>query len=137
MSEKYSRLRLMVWLLSTDSYFMPTKLARILVVEDETLLCDMMRVLLTRWGYEVECANTGTQALENIKNKGCDLALIDLKLPDMSGKDLAPKIKAHHPTIPIIMITAFPPAELPGVDEIISKPLRADTLRQIVQSRIG
>jgi DNA-binding response OmpR family regulator len=97
----------------------------------------MMRVLLTRWGYEVECANTGTQALENIKNKGCDLALIDLKLPDMSGKDLAPKIKAHHPNIPIIMITAFPPAELPGVDEIISKPLRADTLRQIVQSRIG
>jgi CheY-like chemotaxis protein len=110
---------------------------RILIVDDEPALCELIARFLTRWGYLPECATSGAQALGILKAKSCDLALIDLMMPGMNGQELAPHIKRHNRNIPVIMISAFPPARVEGVDRIFSKPLAAAKLKEIIESALG
>jgi CheY-like chemotaxis protein len=110
---------------------------RILVVDDEPALCELIGRFLSRWGYQAECATSGAQALGILKSKNCDLALIDLMMPGMSGQELAPHIKRHNQNIPVIMISAFPPARVEGVDRIFSKPLGSEKLKEIVETSLG
>jgi|SRR5438045_2147669 CheY-like chemotaxis protein len=111
--------------------------ARILVVDDEPALCELMARFLSRWGYQPECATSGAQALGILRTKQCDLVLIDLMMPGMNGQELAPHIKRYNRNIPVIMISAFPPTRIDGVDRIFSKPLAAAKLKEIVESSLG
>jgi CheY-like chemotaxis protein len=105
-------------------------------VDDEIALCEMMSALLRHWGYQVECATSAIEALGIIRSLDCDMAIIDLLMPGMSGQELAPLIK-QHARIPVIMISAFPPESLPHVDQIYSKPVPADKLRRIIESNLS
>ena len=106
---------------------------RILVVDDEIALCELLMELLGRWGYIGEYATDAGEAIHILGTKPCDLAIIDLMMPGMKGDELAPHIKKRNPNIPVVMISAFPPLELPAVDEIHSKPISPQKLRQIIQ----
>src|SRR3972149_3000746 len=84
----------------------PTK--TILVVDDDKSIQRTFTRILQKNGYEIDAAETGKEAIEKADTRHYDLALLDIRLPDMDGTDLlAPKKKQLQNTIKI-MITGFP-----------------------------
>jgi CheY-like chemotaxis protein len=111
---------------------------RILVVDDEPLVCDAVKMMLNFDGHVVETAANGKDALALLERSKFDLVITDFEMPMMKGDELAAAIKARAPKQPIVMITAY--AEmlqssgnpLTGVDCVISKPFLLENLREAI-----
>lgn len=104
--------------------------AKILVIDDEEDLLELVRYNLAREGYDVVCAQTGEKALKLTRSTSPDLLLLDLMLPGMDGLEVARIIRndAQSRHIPIIMLTAkgeeadiVTGLEM-GADDYITKP---------------
>ncbi|MBW2038833.1 MAG: sigma-54-dependent Fis family transcriptional regulator [Deltaproteobacteria bacterium] len=80
---------------------------KILVVDDEEIVRSSLLDWLQEDGYQVEAAEDGFKALEKIKEKTWDIALVDLKMPKMDGLELMKKIKEIQPQVQVIIITAY------------------------------
>lgn len=78
---------------------------RILVVDDEPNMCQILAVRLSRAGYEVECVHDASSALEKLTSNPFDLVLTDLMMADMSGLDLLRRIRGAHNDIPVVILT--------------------------------
>ena len=102
--------------------------SRILVVEDEGKIADIVKAYLKKEGFEVTIAVTGDKALSALK-KGFDLIILDLMLPDIPGEDICRTIRKDS-DIPIIMLTAKSEEEDRikglgiGADDYVVKPFR-------------
>lgn len=104
---------------------------RILVVDDEAMVCESVRLLLAYDGHQVETASSGPEAIAKIESGTYDVVFTDFSMPGMKGDELARKIKERDPGKPVILLTAFPPAIQPqAVDLIITKPFYLATLRE-------
>ena len=79
----------------------------ILIVDDEKNYPLILSAVLQEEGYETLTANSGTEALEILNHADVDMVLTDMKMPGMDGIELMEKIKADHPHLPIIMMTAY------------------------------
>ena len=79
----------------------------ILIVDDEKNYTLILSAVLQEEGYETLTANSGTEALEILNHADVDMVLTDMKMPGMDGIELMEKIKADHPHLPIIMMTAY------------------------------
>jgi two-component system, OmpR family, alkaline phosphatase synthesis response regulator PhoP len=81
---------------------------KILVVDDEEDILELVRYNLSKEGYRVSCVTSGEQALKEAKEGAPDLILLDLMLPGLDGLDVCRRLKGDHVTsvIPIIMLTA-------------------------------
>ena len=101
--------------------FMKTK---ILVVEDELSISELIKFNLEKSGYEVVVADTGTMALELVEQFTYSLMLLDLMLPGVDGLEVCRKVKLNNKTasMPIIMLTA----RNEEIDKIIGLELGAD-----------
>lgn len=116
---------------------------RILVVDDEPLVREVVREYLVQDGHEVETASDGTEGFEKFKKGNFELVITDRAMPEMSGDQLAEKIKQHSPKMPVIMLTGFGElmkvkGEQPkGVDLILSKPLTLSACRQAISRVIS
>ena len=114
---------------------------KILIVEDDTNINNLIKELLIQNNYEVISAYSGTEALSLLEKENIDLILLDLMLPGLSGEDLITKIKS----IPIIILSAKINPEdkinclLNGANDYITKPFNTDELlaRIKVQLRIN
>lgn len=102
---------------------------KILVVDDEREIADLVTVYLESENYTVYCCYTAKEALACIEREELDLAILDVMLPGMSGFELCQKIRKNH-TYPVIMLTAKD-EELDkitgltlGADDYITKPFR-------------
>lgn len=97
---------------------------KILVIDDEPDLCELVRVNLNQAGYRVETAVSGRDALQALRRSKPDLIVLDLMLPDVSGTELCRKIRADAALsdLPIIMLTA----KAAEVDRIVGFELGAD-----------
>lgn len=99
---------------------------RILVVEDETKIAEIVKAYLAKDGFTVTVAETGSKALSMLKN-GFDLIILDLMLPDMTGEEICETIRKDS-DLPIIMLTAKSDEEDRiaglgiGADDYIVKP---------------
>lgn len=100
---------------------------KILVVDDEKPISDIVKFNLTKEGYEVITAYDGEEALEKVEDDSPDLILLDLMLPKSDGLEVARRVRAKH-SIPIIMVTAKD-SELDkvvglelGADDYVTKP---------------
>jgi len=110
----------------------------ILVVDDEPLVCDAVKMMLEFDGHEVVTAESGKKALALLEHKQFDLVITDFEMPGMKGDELAAAIKTRAPAQPVVMITAY--AELlqasrnplTGVDHVISKPFLLENLRAAI-----
>ncbi len=120
--------------------------ATILVVDDNKELSDELKEYLENEGYVVTCANTGKDAIVLLTNNRCDIALVDIKLPDIPGTDLVKKLANISPSTDFIHITAH--ATLDSAIEAVrhehvvsyeTKPLDMDhliaILRQIIKRK--
>ncbi|HMP82190.1 MAG TPA: response regulator [Verrucomicrobiota bacterium] len=112
---------------------------RILVVDDEPLVCDAVKMMLTFDGHSVETASSAKEALTKFGAGRFDVVITDYAMPSMKGDELAAAIKKGVPGQPVIMVTAY--AEmlrasgepLTGVDFVISKPFLLEHLREAIQ----
>ncbi len=116
---------------------------RILVVDDEPLVCDAVKMMLNFDGHIVETANNGKEALAMFEGGKFDLIITDFEMPAMKGDELAAAIKTRWPSQPVVMITAYAEmlhatgSPLSGVDFIISKPFLLENLREAIKKTTG
>jgi len=97
---------------------------RILVVDDEPDLLELVRVNLAQAGFEVETASKGREALECVRRSAPDLIVLDLMLPDIQGTDVCRELRTdpEFAGLPIIMLTA----RADEVDRVVGFELGAD-----------
>ncbi len=122
------------------------EIKRILCVEDEPEMIDLIRLILGRHGFEVNGANGGIQGVKKIREELPDLILLDLMMPDMDGWEVYQQIKADEKTsnIPVIVVTAKAQnidkvlgLHIAKVDDYISKPFSPQALLESVQKVLG
>lgn len=112
---------------------------RILVVEDEPAILDMLAMSLAFVGYDVARAASGTQALAEARKAPVDLALLDVMLPDMEGFTLLRRLRQTHPDMAAVFVTARDALEdrlmglTLGGDDYVTKPF---SLEEVV-ARVG
>lgn len=115
---------------------------KILVIDDDPSIRNMLAIVLKKSGFEVTCTESGKTALEKLKKESFDLVISDIKMPDISGIDLLKKIKVISPEIPVIMITAFASANDAveamklGAEDYVTKPFSLDELKIIIDRAI-
>lgn len=90
---------------------MPVKTAKVLVVDDEKLISDMLFEVLKKKNFDVSIANSGKAALDKLKSENYDLIITDLYLPDLSGMEILKSAKKVDPKTGVIMITAHSSVE--------------------------
>jgi two-component system response regulator RegX3 len=106
---------------------------RVLVVDDEEAIRDAVAYLLRADGNDVEVASTGTDAIETVAARPFDLVVLDVMLPDLSGVEVARRVRAGS-DVPIIMLTArSSEADLvlgleAGADDYVEKPFSVHEL---------
>ncbi len=110
----------------------------ILVAEDEADLRDILKVTLEQEGYRAILASDGDEAIKKIEKKSFQIALIDIKMPGVSGKELFSRIKQINPRLPIVIITGSPDFKeemslKKQAYEYIYKPFRLDELVGVVK----
>ena len=117
--------------------------APILVVDDEPDMRAALSHALTRSGFSVEMADSGSEAVLKIKNNAISLVITDIKMPKMTGMQLLGTIKSISPRIPVIMITAFGTinnaveAMQAGATDYILKPFSFEILEAAVKKAIA
>jgi CheY-like chemotaxis protein len=105
---------------------------RILVVDDEPLVRESIKMILNLEGHRVETVGSGEKALERLAECDYDVVFTDHRMAGMSGEDLARAIKAKYPVQIVIMLTAYSDQLTKGrplVDFVLTKPIDILLLR--------
>ncbi len=115
---------------------------RILVVDDDDDICLYLKEFLTREGYSVITATKPLDALPEVLDGKCQLALIDIQMPQMNGVAFLREIRRINPELCVIMMTAYPSVE-GAVDSMkadafdyLLKPFELNQLRQVIQRAV-
>ena len=104
----------------------------VLIVDDEQMICDVLYNDLSERGYECTSAQTGEDALTELRHKKYDVVLLDIRLPGISGLEILREIWLHHRGITTIMITGVTDIDTSveamksGADDYIVKPFDLD-----------
>lgn len=116
---------------------------KILIIDDETKICEILKDILENEGYIADFATNGTDGLRKIQKDQIDLVLLDVKLPDIDGLTLLKKIKDFDSDISVIMISAFGTVSTAveavknGAEDFIEKPLEVNriltTIRNVLE----
>ena len=107
---------------------------KILVVDDDTNICELLRLYLTKEGYQVTTANDGEEGLEKFNQLKPDMVLLDVMMPRMDGLEVCRRIQAIRP-VPVLMLTARDEETdiliglAVGADDYVTKPFR---MREVV-----
>ena len=118
----------------------------ILCIEDEQEMIDLIRLILSRRGFEILGANGGKEGLEAIRREHPDLVLLDLMMPEMDGWEVYQQMKADSATrdIPVIVVTAKAQSidkvlglHIAKVDDYIAKPFSPQELLNSVDTVLG
>ncbi len=116
--------------------------AKILVIDDEEAVRDVLSRMLTAKGHQVEVASDGDEGIERFKQQPFDLVFTDLGMPKISGWEVGKTLKALNPKVPIAMITGWG-MELNkekmsenGIDLVISKPFNFEQVTQLINEAL-
>jgi len=116
---------------------------KILVVDDEERIREGCRAVLSQSGFEVASADSGKTGLKMIEDAHYDIVLLDLMMPQMSGLEVLPQLKAAHPDTAVIVITGYATLEhsieamKAGAFDFIPKPFTPDQLTVVVEKAIA
>ena len=116
---------------------------RILIVDDEPALAEMVRIMLSRLGYDAISCTSGVQALKTFRNppeqKPFDLVVTDMTMPRITGEDLALEISKLRPELPVILMTGFSEmidaekAKRLGIKGFLMKPVVLKNLASLIR----
>jgi len=125
---------------------MATDQMRVVCIEDEPEMIDLVRLILGRKGFEVIGADGGIEGLEKVRTEKPDLVLLDLMMPDMDGWEVYQQIKADPELgdIPVVVVTAKAQSidkvlglHIAKVDDYITKPFGPQELLESVEKILG
>ena len=115
---------------------------RVLIVDDEADIRELLDMTLARMGLECDCAASVAAARQLLEGKAYQLCLTDMRMPDGDGLELVRHIEAHHPTLPVAVITAHGNTEnavaalKSGAFDYLAKPVSLAQLRTLVKSAL-
>jgi len=118
------------------------KTARILVVDDDESVRKVLSLILEEEGYVVDTAENGKEAIEKSESKFYNLALIDIRLPDMEGTKLLTAMKETTPKMVKVIITGYPTLKNAietvnkGADAYILKPFNMDNVLETIKEQL-
>lgn len=123
----------------------PTRRPRLLVVDDVATNRDLLRLQLTRYGYDVQTASSGVETLALVASTHFDLVLLDIRMPEMDGMEVLRLIRASHSllALPVIMVTAedqeqrLIEALRLGANDYLSKPLRLPVTLARIEAQLS
>ena len=107
---------------------------RILVVEDDEGIRDLLVETLPRWGYESVITENGKEGLETFRSQQFSIVITDIRMPLMDGLTMLKTMKKENPKVPIIVITGYPSVDsaveslVEGADYYLVKPINMDDL---------
>lgn len=107
---------------------------KILVIDDERVICDGCRMVLSEWGYEVDTCLTGAAGKEAILGSSYEVILLDMKLPDMDGMDILHAVKKKRSGVYVIVMTGYSTVQNAveamklGAFDYLTKPFSDDEL---------
>ena len=114
----------------------------ILIVEDDTNIRKTLNTILQRKGYSTDTAENGREAIQKSKAKFFNLALLDIKLPDIEGTKLLTTMHENLPKMVKIMITGYPSLENTveavnlGAHAYIIKPVKPEKLIKLIEEKL-
>jgi len=117
--------------------------AKILIVDDEPSVRDLLDKVLRRGGHEVVACATADEALATLQSSRFDLLLTDVVMPGMDGFDLLRRVKSAHPAIKVIVLTGYARSQrisdflLYGADDFLAKPFQVHELVAAVDRVTG
>ena len=110
-------------------------MARVLVIDDNDTMREGMAVTLKKAGHEVLAFRNGLEGVAGFQAKGADVVVTDLKMEAMDGLEVVKQVKAHEPSVVVLVVTAFGTIETAveamrnGAYDFIQKPFPPDLLR--------
>ena len=116
---------------------------KILIVDDNMGICESMSDILEDQGYEVSTSNNGSEAIDKIKQTLFNVAMIDIKLPDISGTQVLKECKKSYPDMVCIIITGHASADnainalKEGANEFFTKPLDMEKVLHRIEDALG
>jgi two-component system response regulator HydG len=112
---------------------------RILVVDDDLRMCELLEARLKKRGYAVAWRTSAAEALDALGSSESDVVVTDVNMRGMNGLELCERIVTNHPDVPVIVITAFGSLETAvgairvGAYDFVTKPLKIEELRLAVE----
>jgi DNA-binding NtrC family response regulator len=113
---------------------------KVLIVDDEPAIREVLEMILQEWGYDVRLASDGAEAKEIVESYDPDVVISDVVMPQLSGLDLLRCLKAGNPNRPVILVTAHASIDLAvesmkqGAQDFITKPMDYPKLRAILKA---
>ena len=113
---------------------------RVLVVDDEPAMREVLEMLLQKWGFEVRVASDGTEGRELAESYDPDIVISDVVMPQLSGLELLRSLKSGNSARPVILVTAQGSIDMAveamkqGAQDFVTKPLDYSKLRAILEA---
>jgi len=111
---------------------------KILILDDEPIVCKRLQPALEKLGYEVESFTDSVEATRRIQETSYDIVITDLKMKEIDGMRFLEEVKSRHPKTEVIVITGFATMETAkqsfrkGVFDFIAKPFKLGELQEVV-----
>ena len=103
---------------------------RVLIVDDEPIICQALKMILRYDGHRAETASGGAEAVAAVVAGSYDLVFLDYQMPGMTGEKVARAIKTKTPKSPIVFVTGhLPRPKSPDVEMVIEKPFTVENIR--------
>ncbi len=115
---------------------------KILVVDDEMSMREMLEILLLKHGYDVQCAESGSEALSKIQSGPFDLVITDIRMKPVNGLEVLKQCKAISPRTAVIMISAYASTELAveamneGAYDYFPKPFNNEEILSVISNAL-
>lgn len=122
---------------------MQTDTGRVLIVDDEPVVCQSFQRVLSDAGYDVHAETSGKKALATFGDKPFDVVLTDLRLPDINGLEITRHVRKARPEVPVMIVTGYgsteseQEAEKLGVFKYLHKPITPDALRTVTADALA
>jgi DNA-binding NtrC family response regulator len=117
-------------------------MSSVLILDDEPVIRDVLGSVLAKAGFVTREAATAAEGLERLAKEPIDLLLLDLMLPDRPGLEVLAEVKARHPEIPVIVVTAYSSVESAisamreGAFHYLPKPFRNEEVVHVVKQAL-
>ena len=108
----------------------------LLCIDDEPIVLTLRKMLLESVGHRVLLAESGPQGLKILQSENIQTVIVDYKMPEMTGSEVAERIRAVRPELPIIMLSAYvdlTPEQLKNVDAYVTKGESPDVLLRTIE----
>lgn len=121
----------------------PSGRPRILAIDDQAVILDLISAMCQTRGYDVKTAETGEEGLRLALNEPFDIILTDLAMPGLSGLEIAHEVRKKKPDLPIVLVTGWEVniskerLEVAGITRVLYKPFRIEQLTDIISSLLG